>query len=152
MHDISSEGAKKDVSTGVTVRVRRHLASAWLMGAGVFLFIAGMVASSGGAVEGIGTTLVVIGEALFLTAIAYGLISTFVNLRCPACGTFFGFVVSALYAPIGVSDDYAPVCRGCGAKLLRPSARARARSQFRMAIAGMVLLPFAATAAGFVLR
>lgn len=152
MQNISSEGATKDVSVGVTARLRRHLASTWLMGAGVFLFIAGMVASSGATVEGIGTTFVVIGEGLFLTAIAYGLISTFVNLRCPACGTWFGMVVSALYAPIGVRDDYAPACRGCGAKLLPPNARARARSQFRMAIAGMVLLPFAATAAGFVLR
>lgn len=152
MQSISSEVVAKDVSDGVTTRLRRHLASTWLMGAGVLLFIAGMVASNGGAVAGIGSTFVAVGEGLFLTAIAYGLVSTFVNLRCPSCGTFFGMVVSALYAPIGVRDDYAPVCRGCGAKLLPPGARVRAKTQFRLAILGMILVPFLGVGLGMLLR
>jgi hypothetical protein len=144
--------ATKDVSEDVMRRIRRHLLTTRLMGIAVFLFITGMVASRGGSQGGVGANLAVAGEGIFVFALVYGLVSTFVNLRCPACGASLGMVLSSLYAPFGPPDDWAPACRGCGAKLLPPNERAHARAQFFRMIVGMVVIPAAAIGLGLVLR
>src|SRR6185436_20460839 len=105
-------------SAAVMARIRRHNLTLPIMGLGGCLFIAGMTMSRGGSRGGPGATFTGIGVGFFALGLVYGVVSTIVNLRCPSCKTSLGSVVSSLYAPIGVADDYSPTCRGCGAVLL----------------------------------
>jgi len=146
-----ADAESKDVSAAVMRRIRWHHLASGMMGVAVFLFVMGMVMSRGGSRGGPGARIGAVGMWLFLLAIVYGLVSTFVNLRCPNCKRSFGWVVSSLYAPFGVSDDFSPKCRGCGATLLPTGERARAKRGFRNAFIGMFLLPFVAAAVGWLL-
>ncbi|HEY4116329.1 MAG TPA: hypothetical protein VGM56_00685 [Byssovorax sp.] len=143
---------RKDVSAAVMRRIRLHLLTTRFMGVGVFCFIAGSIASRPGSPRSaLGAHLVQAGGYLFMGALVYGLISTLFILRCPACRRSLGMVLSSLYAPIGPPDDWAPTCSGCGANLLPPNERVRAKAGFLRMIVAMFLLFPAAAAAGFAL-